>query len=147
MSEGQEETDDTDDTKRFKKRAPGAKPRVEHAAIEAALRKTGGNVSAAAKMLKLSQVTVSRRIRRSKELQELRDEITEEQLDLAETQLVKMIRERKHKGHPQAVLFLLRTKGRTRGYVERQELTGPPKGDETAQPVQVQVYLPAIDKE
>lgn len=130
-----------------KKRRPGPLPRVDKATVELALRKCVGNMSAAAKQLKVSRVTVWKYVRRSPDLQKLIEEIQEETIDIAESQLVKLLKERKHRGHTQAVLFVLKTMGRRRGYVERTELTGPPKEDGTPTNVGVVVYLPEIDPE
>lgn len=47
-------------------------------------------------------------------------EIEERTLDMAETKLIKAIQEEK----TAELLFYLKTKGKKRGYVERQEITG-----------------------
>ena len=47
-------------------------------------------------------------------------EIDERSLDMAETKLLGAVRD----GKTTELLFYLRTKGKRRGYVERQELTG-----------------------
>lgn len=52
------------------------------------------------------------------ELRELTDELTETFIDVAESQLFKLIRE----GQPNAIIFFLKTKARHRGYSERLEL-------------------------
>lgn len=56
-------------------------------------------------------------------------------LDLAETHLVRRIK----KGDAAAIIFTLKTRGKKRGYIERQELTGPEGGQLTQN---VFVYLP-----
>jgi len=47
-------------------------------------------------------------------------ELEDVALDFAETSLFKQI----HKGEAAATIFFLKTKGKRRGYVERQEITG-----------------------
>lgn len=44
-------------------------------------------------------------------------EVAERELDFAESELKKLIKD----GNPQVIMFYLKTKGRKRGYVERQE--------------------------
>jgi hypothetical protein len=48
------------------------------------------------------------------------DELSNVALDFAESQLHKQIKE----GNTSATIFYLKTKGKERGYVERQEVTG-----------------------
>ena len=84
---------------------------------EEALLKNYGNVSAAARALGVSQPTLWERIERSERLQAARKEAEEQTLDMAEAALVEAVRS----GAAWAVCFLLKTKGRRRGFVTRQE--------------------------
>lgn len=136
-----------DETTTPKRRRHGPLPRVDKDTVAKALRAHAGNMSAAAKGLKLARVTVWKYVRRSKELQELVEELTEEKVDLAEGALVKLLKNPKHTGHTQAVLFVLKTQGRKRGYTDRTEIVGPAEGDTTAGPVKATIYLPAKDPE
>ena len=83
----------------------------------AALLACYGNVSAAARRLDVAHPTLWNRIKRSARLQEARVEATEQALDLAEESLITAVKA----GEAWAVCFLLKTRGKRRGYVERQE--------------------------
>ena len=48
------------------------------------------------------------------------DEAEDEMLDIAESKLIKAIK----RGEMKPIMFYLRTKGKRRGYAERQEITG-----------------------
>ena len=48
------------------------------------------------------------------------DEAEDEMLDIAESKLIKAIK----RGEMKPIMFYLRTKGKRRGYTERQEITG-----------------------
>ena len=76
-----------------------------------------GNVSAAARALGASHTSLWHRIKRSARLQEARVMAEEQALDLAEDSLITAVKA----GEAWAVCFLLKTKGKRRGYVERQE--------------------------
>ncbi len=53
-------------------------------------------------------------------------------LDVAEGKLFKAIQD----GNMTAIIFFLKTKGKSRGYIERQEITG-----ETGQPLKMQINV------
>jgi GTP cyclohydrolase II len=89
-------------------------------AIEKALRDKRGNVSAAAKALDLSRTSLYERIHKSDKLQEVLTESRETMLDNAETALY----DDALNGNTTALIFFLKTQGKSRGYTERQELTG-----------------------
>lgn len=107
------------------------KKRITTAQIEEALRKSGGFQSQAAKMVGISQQAVSKRIKKSKHLQIAVREIDDTYLDLAESKLINAI----NKDQSWAICFYLKCKGKHRGYVERQELSGPGGG-----PVPIKLY-------
>ena len=90
------------------------------AKFETALRKPGGNQSAAAAMLGISRPVVCYRVGKSARLQAAIAEVKEEVIDLAESQLTKAI----GAGNLTAIIFYLKTQAKHRGYVERQEQTG-----------------------
>lgn len=60
------------------------------------------------------------RIHRSKALRERVDELFERQVDLAEGQLYRAIKA----GESWAVMFLLKTRGKTRGWTEKLDVSG-----------------------
>jgi hypothetical protein len=86
--------------------------------VEAALRASAGIRSAAAAKLGCSVSTISNYIARYARLRAVEAEIVEQNLDLAETKLLMAIRE----GRLPAVIFYLKTKGKGRGYTEREAL-------------------------
>ena len=88
--------------------------------IAAALENSGGLMSGAAAQLNISRPAVSERVKKSARLQDLIARIRESHLDLAETQLVRLIGE----GNLGACIFYLKCIGKQRGYVERRELAG-----------------------
>lgn len=88
---------------------------ISVADMEAALKQTSGNVSAAARGLGVGRATLYRRIAESPGLQEVLADAREELVDLAET----MLRRNVMDGNMQAIMFALRTLGKNRGYVER----------------------------
>lgn len=94
--------------------------RVTDASIEKGLQATGGFISLAAQRLGCSTRTIQRRLASSARLQEALREISDKKLDLAEASLIKAI----DRGESWAVCFFLKCKGKERGYVERQEVTG-----------------------
>lgn len=76
-----------------------------------------GNVSAAARALEVDHSTLWNRIKRSERLRIAREEAEEIALDIAEASLLEAVKQ----GEAWAVCFLLKTRGKKRGYVERQE--------------------------
>lgn len=88
--------------------------------VEEALRKSGGFVTYASKALGLSMGAVTLRVQKSPYLQSVKKEIEESMLDLAEAALIKNVKE----GDNASVFFYLKCKGKDRGYVERQEVSG-----------------------
>jgi len=97
-----------------------------------ALRATGGIMTQAANLLKdatgLGHLNKSDMIRRYidqyPELQAVVRSIESETLDLAESKLIAAMNAEGRKDHLRAVCFYLKHKGRGRGYVGRQEVTG-----------------------
>jgi hypothetical protein len=79
-----------------------------------------GNVSAIARTLKVARNTVYKRIRESSTLQQMLDDARETMLDNAESVLYSKVLA----GDVTSLIFFLKTQGKSRGYVERQERTG-----------------------
>jgi transcriptional regulator with XRE-family HTH domain len=105
-------------------RPPGRQPTAAMTVIEETIRKTGGITGAIAKQLNVAPSTVSNWFRKYPHLRKIREEAIEHVLDIAEGQLFKHIQE----GNLTAIIFTLKTKGKERGYSERQEITGPNGG-------------------
>lgn len=88
--------------------------------LTAQLEKDKGNVSATARRFGVTRSTVYNRINESPALQRALVDARESMLDNAESVLYKKVLE----GSTPELLFFLKTQGRNRGYVERQEITG-----------------------
>ena len=86
--------------------------------IAQALEKAGGFLSVASKSLGCTRRTIYNYLERYPNLKELCDDIREQYLDLGEAELLKKIK----KGSTPELIFFLKTKGKSRGYVEKQEL-------------------------
>lgn len=124
------------------KKERGQKRKVTDEEIADALIRAQGLVTFATKLIckarseeagepfSISQQAVSKRISESPGLKAVLDECDKAVLDMAEGKLLKLINE----GNLSAIIFYLKCKGKGRGYVERQELTGRDGG-----PLQAQV--------
>lgn len=84
----------------------------------AALERSLGVVSSAARATGTSRVTHWRWMKQDKEYAEAVRQVEESAIDFGESHLHKLIRD----GNPAATIFFLKTKGKGRGYVERQEV-------------------------
>ena len=85
--------------------------------VEEAIREAQGNVSAAARALGVDRSTVHRKIQKSARLQVARDNSRETVLDDIETTLEQQALD----GNTTAAIFILKTRAKNRGYVERIE--------------------------
>ena len=85
-----------------------------------ALQKTHGNIAAAAREVGCSRNTLKRYIEKYPTIAEVFEEERETLIDFAENQLFQQVKE----GNITAIIFTLKTIGKHRGYVERQEVTG-----------------------
>lgn len=88
--------------------------------IAKALDECKGFITLAAKRLGCHYVTIENYIKRYDELKDIVKHIQEHHLDMAEFKLLKKIDE----GDLGAICFYLKCKGKARGYIERQEITG-----------------------
>jgi hypothetical protein len=91
---------------------------IKKRAMIEALEKTLGVVTTAAKMVGIDRVTHYRWLEADEEYRENVDDVQNVVLDFAESALHKMVENH----NPAATLFLLKTKGKKRGYIERQEI-------------------------
>ena len=89
-----------------------------------ALREKHGNLSAAARYLGCSRNTIARYIENYPTVKAVYDEERETLIDFAENQLFQQVKD----GNITAIIFTLKTIGKSRGYVERQEVTGADGG-------------------
>jgi len=97
---------------------PGSKERIPTQRIIDCLRETNGLISLAAKRVPCSQTTIYERARRVAKVQQVIDESRGELVDLGELALRRAV----VNGEPWAVALVLKTLGKGRGYVERQEV-------------------------
>lgn len=102
----------------------GGQARLTAEQIKHALEGASGNISYAAKSLGVSRSTLYRRIDASPALKVVLADSREELKDIAESALKRAV----IAGEGWAVCFALKTVGRDRGYVERQEVTGADGG-------------------
>jgi hypothetical protein len=94
------------------KRKPSNKLIIE------ALNKTGGNLSATAILLGATRQSVYNWLNANKELKAAREQSLDSLLDMAESKLFAKVKN----GDLTAIIFTLKTQGKSRGYVERQEV-------------------------
>jgi len=83
-----------------------------------ALEKSLGIVSTACKMVDISRQTHYAWLKADEEYKKAVNSIQDGVLDFAESHLYKLVKE----GNPAATIFFLKTKGKKRGYIERQEI-------------------------
>ena len=88
--------------------------RFSNEMIIVALKKTGGLVSLAAKQLGCNPQTIYNRVHAFPKIQEAIDEARVELIDLAEQRLKKAVKS----DEPWAISLVLKTLGKSRGYVE-----------------------------
>ncbi|MBQ3948942.1 MAG: hypothetical protein II661_00565 [Bacteroidales bacterium] len=82
-----------------------------------AYRMNMGNATKASEAIGINRRTFSRWYKADSDFAALVDEIKEEQIDLAESELRKLVKS----GNITAVIFTLKTIGKERGYIERTE--------------------------
>lgn len=88
--------------------------------VDAALREAMGNRAAVARKFGVTRQAVDAIVKRTPSLQATLHDIEEGMLDNAESSLYREVID----GNFQAVKWYLATKGKARGYVERQEVIG-----------------------
>jgi len=86
-----------------------------------AIYKANGIMATTAKILGCSRQTVYNYIQRYKTVANAYNDASEIVLDFAENELLKQIQA----GNITAIIYFLKTKGKHRGYVERQEISMP----------------------
>jgi len=82
-----------------------------------ALTKSLGIVSTACASVGMSRTTYYKYYNEDKDFKTLVDDISDVAIDFAENKLFDLMRE----GNPTAIIFYLKTKGKKRGYIEKQE--------------------------
>jgi hypothetical protein len=99
-------------------RTKALQPELKIEQIERALRRTNGLQTPAARMLNVTVSAISQRIKRSKRLQQVVEEIVEGMLDRAEN----VVHYHLEQNNLTGAIFYLKTKGKARGYIEGQEI-------------------------
>lgn len=100
--------------------------------IANALTKKAGNITQTAKALGVTREAIHKRVKADEELQAIVTDAREALTDVAESALLKQVK----LGNIAAIIFTLKTQGKARGYVERQEISGPDGG-----PIVVKGYV------
>jgi len=93
-------------------------PTDKKKAMLEALEKSLGVITQACKMVGVHRSTHYEWMKTDEEYKAAVEELSEVAIDFAESHLHKLIKD----GNPAATIFLLKTKGKGRGYVERQEI-------------------------
>jgi hypothetical protein len=83
-----------------------------------ALEKNSGNISESCKKINISRKTFYHWCKKDENFKNQVEEIKESLIDLAENKLMEQIK----KGNITAIIFFLKTKGKERGYTEKQEI-------------------------
>src|SRR3990167_6133961 len=86
-----------------------------------AVRRNKGILTLAARDLHCTRQTVHNYVNRYPTIKAAMDDERDSLLDMAEGKLFEQVR----KGNMTAIIFTLKTLGKHRGYVERQEVSGP----------------------
>jgi hypothetical protein len=116
---------------------------IQHPKKEAmiqALEKHLGVVTSACKTVGIDRTTHYRWLKEDEAYKQAAEDIVNVSLDFAESQLLKQIKD----GNTTATIFYLKTIGKNRGYVERQEWTG--KDGKDLPKLQVQIVSPDESK-
>lgn len=98
----------------------GTKPRLSKKRIATALTKYRGGVYLVASKLGVSHTTIYNYLKKYPDLNAIKESFSGELVDKAEYNLHEAV----ESGDPWAVKYALSTKGKDRGYTERQEITG-----------------------
>ena len=91
--------------------------------------------------LDISRQAFYKRVNNDEELQEALHDARQEIIDFAESKLLELIRD----GNQNAIMFFLKTVGRERGYVEKQEIDQTQKVINIIEVPQIDAIEPTID--
>lgn len=89
------------------------------------LNQSAGFISAACEAANISRRTYYRWYDKDEKFRQSCKDVEESNIDYAESKLLQQIKD----GNTTATIFFLKTKGKNRGYVERQEVTGKDGAD------------------
>ena len=85
-----------------------------------AIRESNGILAVAARRVGCSRTTIHTYVNKYASVRKAYEDANETTLDFVEGKLMELVRA----GNVAATIFFLKTKGKSRGYVERQEVTG-----------------------
>lgn len=94
--------------------------RIVRKELIAALESCGGNQSRAAEALGVNRAAVCQQLKRFPELRTILEQSVERRVDTIEDKLYSLCLE----GDTRAITLFLKAKGKARGYVDRQEISG-----------------------
>lgn len=101
----------------------GRPPILDDVKLAAALTKAGGNLTVVAEQFDVSRAAIQKRVAASPSLSEVLSDARESTLDRVESRFqADCLKD--NPAYQTSRIFYLKTKGKARGYVERQELTG-----------------------
>ena len=110
--------------------------------ILVAIRKGKGIVTSVCQQLSISRQAFYLRANKDEEIFEALQEAREEIIDFAETKLIQLIGD----GNANAIFFYLKTVGKNRGYIEKQEIEQTSKTINIIEVPQIDALEPTIDE-
>ena len=108
--------------------------------VKDAIKKAGGFISMACKSLGCTRKTIYNYLDKYPELKDVVNDIREHYLDIAEASLIQKVKD----GNTTELLFYLKTQGKNRGYVEKQQLDLS-SGDNQINKVEIEIVKPKSD--
>jgi len=108
--------------------------------IKDAITKAGGFISIACKSLGCTRKTIYNYMEKYPEIKEVVSDIREHYLDIAEASLIQKVKD----GNTPELLFYLKTIGKTRGYIEKQQLDLQ-SGDNKINKIEIEIVKPKGD--
>ena len=109
--------------------------------IKDAINKAGGFISIACKSLGCTRKTIYNYIDKYPELKDVVNDIREHYLDIAEASLIQKVKD----GNTPELLFYLKTQGKKRGYVEKQQIDLS-SGDNQINKIEIEIVKPKGNK-
>ena len=111
-------------------------------ALLKAIKQSKGLVKNVCKSLGIARSTFYERVNKDEEIYDALQEAREEILDLGESKLIELVEEK----NPQAIFFMLKTIGRSRGYIEKQEVEQTSKTINIIEVPNLAALEPTIDE-
>jgi len=138
-----------------------AKPKIQ--IFKEVCKAKGGSISLIAESLNVSRRTIERWIEKDEKFKECYTDVKESLIDIAETNMIRLIQGKpkiennvfiKWIERPDSMLikYMLSTKGKHRGYIERQEVTGKDGNDlipkpRALSPAELKEYMKELENE